>query len=480
MVNILLTRVKKSHIMFLNGGVVMLIRFNVKNFLSFNKMQEFSMISGKVRSKMEHIYADDKIKLLKFAAIYGANASGKSNLVLALDFMKETIINGLPEVHATKYCKINSSNKNQTSYFELEIKIKDRYYAYGFEVLLNNSSITSEWLIEILPDNKEKEIFVRNILEGTYNVKNYFKDKNNIGKLELYADDIKSDDSILFIRVMNQNKDSLYNDSKNEVSILQEVYNWINNKLDINYPDRPVSDYSYFVTNKNFEEICRIISAFGTGITKFNEVEVKPDKMATEIPKNMLQKITTKLQEANSKNKKAGKNKKSAMIVRSNRNDFFILEIDIDDNISCKTIEFNHGDNNNLFSLSEESDGTIRILDLIEVLLDKNNEKIYVIDELDRCLHPQLTYKFIETFLEIAKIRNVQLVVTTHESRLLDFELLRRDEVWFVNKNIEGESSIYSLEEYNTRFDQKIDKAYLEGRYGGVPLFNTVFPIKED
>ena len=69
--------------------------------------------------------------------------------------------------------------------------------------------------------------------------------------------------------------------------------------------------------------------------------------------------------------------------------------------------------------------------------------------------------------------------MTTHESRLLDFKLLRRDEIWFVNKDENGNSNIYSLEEYNARFDQKIDKAYLEGRYGGVPLFTTMFPIGE-
>ena len=101
-----------------------------------------------------------------------------------------------------------------------------------------------------------------------------------------------------------------------------------------------------------------------------------------------------------------------------------------------------------------------------------------MIDELDRCLHPSLTYKFVDTFLQLAEKRNVQLIVTTHESRLLDFDLLRRDEIWFVNKRKSGERDIYSLEEYNTRFDQKIDKAYLEGRYGGVPIFSTVFPIE--
>ena len=84
----------------------------------------------------------------------------------------------------------------------------------------------------------------------------------------------------------------------------------------------------------------------------------------------------------------------------------------------------------------------------------------------------------METFLNLAAETNIQLIVTTHESRLMDFDLLRRDEIWFVDKKENGESDIYSLEEYNARFDQKIDKAYLEGRYGGIPIFSTIFPVE--
>ena len=113
------------------------------------------------------------------------------------------------------------------------------------------------------------------------------------------------------------------------------------------------------------------------------------------------------------------------------------------------------------------------------MLLDKN-DKTFVIDELDRRLHPCLTYQFVKTYLQICKNRNIQLIVTTHESRLLDFDLLRRDEIWFVNKDKNGESDLYSLEEYNERFDRKIDKAYLEGRYKGVPIFTTVYPVEDD
>ena len=106
----------------------MLVRFNVKNFLSFNardndKSEEFSMIAGKVRSKKEHIYDDGKNKLLKFAAVYGANAAGKSNLVKAIEFMQHTVVRGLPNGHTNKYCKTSSANKDKASYFEMEIML---------------------------------------------------------------------------------------------------------------------------------------------------------------------------------------------------------------------------------------------------------------------------------------------------------------------------------------------------------------------
>ncbi len=456
----------------------MLIRFNVSNFLSFNNIQEFSMISGQVKSKMDHIYQDDKIKLLKFAAIYGANASGKSNLISAIDFAKKTILKGLPEKHTIKYYRSDPTNKNKPSYFEFEMKIKDKYYSYGFEVILNHSSIISEWLIEITPENVEKEIFIRDTKKGTYRVDPYFKNPTIINKLTVYADDIKFDDSILFLRLMNQNKSNLYTENK-EVRILEDVYQWIKYQLDINYPNKPITDYSYFMLNHHVDQISKIISAFGTGITKFNIVDMPPDKIAKILPQELIQDIYWKLEEKNSKRKKKNIDDNPGLLLRGEK-EFFIFEINHEDRISCKTIEFSHGQRDVVFSLSEESDGTIRLLDLIEILVNQDKEKIYIIDEIDRCLHPQLTYKFVETYLAIAKERKIQLIVTTHESRLLDFDLLRRDEIWFVDKNQFGETNIYSLDEYNERFDNKIDKAYLEGRYGAVPIFGAIFPIRKE
>lgn len=459
----------------------MLIRFNVKNFLSFSekengKSEEFSMIAGKVRNKKEHVYDDSKIKLLKFAAVYGANASGKSNLVKALEFMRRIVISGFPEGHTDKYCKVDVENRDKESYFELELMLHGKYYTYGFEVILNQGKFISEWLIELTSDNKEKVIFSRDIVRGVYEFGRQVNVKGLIEKLNVYAEDIQEDDSALLLSIMNQNRKTLYQQFE-QAAILQDVYMWIKTSLDINFPDRPVSDYSYMAETENVEEICRIIAAFGTGITGFQMVEVPVEKVMGHLPKRILEELLADIEKKTIDMKNHVDAEGMGIIMRSNR-DFFILNIDKEENIVCKTIKFSHGKKNILFDLSEESDGTVRVLDLLEVLLSGEG-KTYIIDELDRCLHPSLTYKFVETFLELAARKEIQLIVTTHESRLMDFDLLRRDEIWFVNKRKSGESDIYSLEEYNARFDQKIDKAYLEGRYGGVPVFSTVFPIRE-
>ena len=299
-------------------------------------------------------------------------------------------------------------------------------------------------------------------------------------KLIFYADDIREDDTVLFLSIMNQNKRNLYK-SYMPAAILKDVFNWVRNSFNINYPNQPISSYSYLARADKVNEVCRIISAFGTGITDFELVDVSIEKVLHRLPKSLQDEIVFYIerQQVKARNSSNSDDAKERSIFFRTSNDLFIIFIDGSDENKCRTIKFCHGKKNVLFNLEEQSDGTIRILDLLEILLAGQN-KTYVIDELDRCLHPCLCYKFVETFLNFAQEKNIQLIVTTHESRLMDFGLLRRDEIWFVDKNDKGESDIYSLEEYNTRFDQKIDKAYLEGRYGGVPIFSTIFPVKEE
>jgi len=460
----------------------MLKRFNVKNVYSFaarddGKSEEFSMIAGKVRSKKEHIYDDGKLKLLKFAAVYGANASGKSNLVKALDLMRRIVLTGLPEGHTEKYCKVDPENKNRPSYFEIEVVLGEKYYSYGFEVILSQSRFISEWLVELHADDTEKELFTRDIEQGTYSLGGDLSRKGLKEKLEVYAEDISDDGSVLFLSVMNQNKKNLYTKYKSAAA-LHNVYNWIRESLTIIYPDQPLSAYAYMTKAEQADVICDLISAFGTGITDFKFVDIELEQIAGGLPLALRKEILAEI-EKNQAIVRQNKNIAGFNLAMRTREDFFIISIDGSDDIKCQTIEFTHGPKGALFTLNEESDGTVRILDLLEILI-AGEGKTYVIDELDRCLHPMLSYKFVETFFKLAKKKNIQLIVTTHESRLMDFDLLRRDEIWFINKKTSGESDIYSLEEYNARFDQKIDKAYMEGRYGGVPIFSTIFPIEEE
>ena len=460
----------------------MLKRFNVKNVYSFSaseegRSEEFSMIAGKVRNKRNHIYDDGTLKLLKFAAIYGANASGKSNLVKAIGLMQTIVLKGFPEGHTEKYCKIDPNNKKKPSYFELEIMINGKYYAYGFEVILSQSKFISEWLVELHADNTEKELFVRDIERGTYEFGGELNERELRSKLKVYAEDISNDNSALFLSIMNQNKKNLYVNYKS-AAVLNDVYNWIRDCLSILYPNQPLSMYAYLSKAEHTDKICKLISAFGTGITDFKIVDVDIQQVLQKLPLFIQKNILSELEEQLVTIRQKGSVKKINMAMRTREN-FFIITINDREVIKCSTIEFSHGEKGVLFSLNEESDGTVRILDLLEILI-AGEGKTYVIDELDCRLHPMLSYKFVETFFMLAEKKNIQLIVTTHEARLMDFGLLRRDEIWFINKDIDGESKIYSLDEYNERFDKKIDKAYMEGRYGGVPIFTSIFPVDKE
>lgn len=454
--------------------IIMLVRFSVGNFLSFKEVQEFSLIKGKAKSKSERVFETDKVRLLKFAALFGANASGKSNLVSSIKYAQAAIVRGLPKKGKISAFKLDSDYKNKPSYFEFEIYLNESVYSYGFEIILSRNELVSEWLFELSASGTDKIIFARDIANEGFTSDLIIKSKEIRNKFGVYSDDLKSNFNVLFLSEMNRAKDELYK-NPNELTIFKDVYDWFARKLDVNYPDAPVSGYSYFRDTNNKEEVCRIIRSLGTGITNYLEVKSSIDQLQKNLPKPIFERLESDLKDL----KIAQEKGMSLRSISIRFNDmYYVISTGKDEEIDVTTIAFNHG-SDVIFDFSEESDGTRRILDLIEILFSEPG-KVYVIDEIDRSLHPQLTYKLIQEFLNVARKRNVQLIITTHESRLLDFGLLRQDEIWISNKNAIGATELYSLDEYNVRFDKKVDKAYLEGRYGGVPIFSSIFPIEED
>ena len=319
----------------------------------------------------------------------------------------------MPFRHRKRQKETDPSNKDKPSYFEAEFIVNYEAYAYGFEVVLSTGIFVSEWLCKLSP-TKEEYLFKKEDAQHTYEFGGPLA-KNQM--LSVLVSSFYGSNG-LFLNFINRTMAGFYKTNP-QAEVLRTAFNWIANNLDINYPANPLSTSSFLANEEALCQASKRLKAFGTGIEDVKSV-VKMER---------------------------GKRDKAY------------------------SIQFKHNfQNSTLFKMAEESDGTARLFDLLEILLSKTS-MTYVIDELDRCLHPCLSYQFVKAFFEYSKNRNVQLIVTTHESRLIDFDLLRRDEIWFVNKNKNGASDIYSLEEYNERFDKKIDKAYLEGRYGGVPEF---------
>ena len=452
----------------------MLVNFKVSNFASFDDEQTLSMEAGKARIFSERLYTNKTLKLLKFMAIYGANASGKSTLVGAIEFAKNLIINPLSSDCQSRYCRLKDSNKDKTSRFEFTIEIDDKCYIYGFEILLSSSSFKSEWLKEWAYGNTYKTIFYRDIDLGICEVNSYFKNNAINERLSIYSEDILKDDSILFLRLMNQNKDTLYS-SYPDIKIYKKLFNWFKYILSVNCPDKPITNYPYLMDSNDFSEITKLLAFFGTGVSKIDIVDIPTEKVLNSVPKELMQQITESLNEQKKYYESKGENDSVPVImIRSTENNaMFLLELTDDSGVVAKTLQFNHKNTDAIFSASEESDGTIRLLDLIEVLLTANQETVYIIDEINRRFHPLLTYKFVEEYLMIAQKKKIQLIVTTHESKIMDLKLLRKDEIHFVDKDESGKTKIFSLDTLGERFDKRICKSYLDGDYDAIPIFKN-------
>lgn len=446
----------------------MLIQFKIGNFLSFKEPQTFSMVAGKFRNNSDRVYQDTGYKLLKFMSIYGSNASGKSNLVNALGFFQSLVVDGLRNGSYPMFCKIEEKFKEQSSFFEIKIKIDKKIFVYGLNVILSKSSIQDEYLYEELKNGNERFIFKRNTNLGYFNIGTFITSETLIERLNIYGEDIKFDDSILFLKLMNQNKENLYS-SDNKLYIFKNIYTWIKYKLDVNFPESTITNYSLLKDGVNLKLIADKLNSFSTGIESLDIVNISSEKVASSLPKEVINEIQQKLMEQ--RNKSSSFN--PAVLIRTNGRNIFIVELSNENTFEYKTMEFTHKNSNAVFSFEDESDGTVRLLDIIGVLLNQDEDRTYVIDEINRTFHPLLTKRFIEEFLELAKIRNTQLIVTTHESQLMDLKFLRRDEIGFIDKNEYGYSKIYSLDKYNDRFDKQILSDYFKGKYDAIPIFNT-------
>lgn len=445
----------------------MLIRFTVENFLSFKDEMELSMVPGKTRKHRDHIMTDGNgqtSKALRSAVIYGANASGKSNLVKAIDFAKRTITRGKrpKRAFAVKPYRLDPAFADKPSKFQFEFRYKSTTYIYGFT--LDSKRVHEEWLYEI-STTKEKPIYERKTNSDDETVVEFSNIKFETQEERAFFNFVA--------KGTRSNQLFLTESMERNIRYFENIYDWFDKVLVILFPDshRVNLEHEFIMDEGSYSEaIKNFLRDFDTGISNIDVSAVDLDT-ETSIPRNLKQKVKSRLL--------AGGDEERVAKIRSNNGRNFLVFKNDDNKITAFKLMTGHkvkGKDEELFlNIFEESDGTQRLFDLIPALFDLLHEdRVFIIDELDRSLHPHLSYKIVQLFLESACECNSQLIVTTHESSLLDQDLLRRDEIWFVEKNLDGESSLYSLEEFTPRYDNDIRKGYLLGRFGGIPFIKNV------
>ena len=444
----------------------MLVKIIVDNFLSFETETELTMIpSNKTRKKVEHKISVKSTSLLKYAVIYGANAAGKSNLIEAFKFIKYCVNKAIPVESMTMFCKTSESNSVRPSLFEIQFTINDKFYAYGFSLILSERTIHSEWLYELYQNGSSKALFEREAGHKPKLGDGLNLDSMDTAKMNTYLEDFEETSDLLFLTFMNNGKK--YN-KNSKLIFLKEVFDWICNGLTICTPQTSLTNFEYYYDDASLSAINELIRTFDTGITEIGIDEISIDELRQELPApifdDLMNDLKKKSEEDGSSNFK--------LSMRSNHN-FFNLEFQKGKEPKITTIRLKHGKSFYSYKFKEESDGTRRLFELLDMLLNKGNHKVYVIDEMERSLHPKLTSKFIELFDRLHCNQKMQLIFTTHESSIMDQELFRRDEIWFVERDKDNSSHIYSLDKFKERYDKKLSKAYLEGRYGAIPVFTS-------
>lgn len=408
----------------------MLIRFSFKNFKSFKDENCLDMEATSLKEHEYNVTKTDSTEILKVSAIYGANASGKTNVLQAFSYMKKRIL-------VSDDSKVNSPMDEENIYsfmindnpisLEVEILAKNnKIYKYGFDIL--KDKIISEWLYE-KRINKFYEIFERNNNNvQIMKVKNKLFDLANI------------DDKSLFLKSFRAI------DKSNED--FNSVYEWFmnSNYLDLGDPKfedalnkrislRIVEDEKYR------SELLAFIKTFDATIDSIN---ISPDS---------LEEI---------------------------KNTNGVVKVDL---------VHNYENGKKALPISLESNGTMKMFHLFDFFMDAlKNGMVLFVDELDAKLHPLLTRYIINLFHNSEKnIGNGQLIYSTHDTVNLNKETFRRDEIWFAEKDKNGISEIYSLSDYimedengnakKVRNDATYNKDYLTGRYGAIPVleeFNIV------
>ena len=421
----------------------MLIQFSVKNFLSIKDRITFSMEPTNTTENEENIAYINNKKYLKIAFFYGANASGKTNIIKAIDFMRNYVLHSQnlqinQRVPLIPF-KFDENTSNEPSEFDV-IFIKDNIkYQYGFSATA--FEVCDEYLY-YYPNNYPSLIFERN---GD----NYKFNRKEENKLEPIKE--KNTKNKLFLSTATN-----WNYEKTK-----PVFEWFINDLYVSFGTELDENYTIEMLKKENNNEMKIFF-----YNLMRQADINIDSLDFKIRNIEYEEFINNpiIMKMLPSNFKPIKDSFSAA-------EYKVKTIH---NIKNKNYELN---------LDEESFGTIKMFGLAGILYKTlKNGTILFIDEIDRSTHPLLVKYILDLFLdnEINK-NNAQLIFNSHDTNLLDLDVFRRDQIWFVEKDKEmGFTKIKPLTDFKARKKENIEKGYLLGRYGGVPFIDRSDNIWEE
>lgn len=445
----------------------MLMRFSISNFMSFGYHTnengklvptEYHLYAGRSEQHKDRVIHFNDRKVLKFSSIYGANASGKTNLIRAIDAGRKIVLHTMEGgAFHDKYCRSSILNADNPTLFEYEFTIEEQCYAYGFTVNLKEKEVLSEWLYE-MNSAEEKVIFERTVKDDQfYFDEERFQKKENREQFHFFMKDVNRIHTTLLLYEMRRR-----NLREKDFHIFNKIFEWFKNKLEIIYPETKIGE-SYFLFSSDNKKLVNILKYLDTGISDYDMRVINETAFKEYFPdENLAEKFLKDLDVEGGVETKG---------ILNFGNTLFELDCDKDGAKRITKLMFQHGEDDSKYEYGEESDGTKRLIELLAVILSDDEDKVFFIDELDRSLHPQMTIKFVDTFLKFSQGKTTQLIITTHESNLMDLNILRRDEIWFAEKEQDNSTNLYTLDQYKIRYDKVVAKDYLAGRYGAVPVF---------
>ncbi|MBU0945014.1 MAG: ATP-binding protein [Proteobacteria bacterium] len=420
----------------------MLIEFSVKNYRSFWESQTLSMAAGATKELQEENCFIPSVqelpRLLRSAVVYGPNGGGKSNLIKALGFMKKLVLLSAKESQEGERIALNPfllhrEGSSQASEFEVVFVEDGVRYQYGFAA--TNNQVTREWLLAY-PGNRAQRWF-----ERSYNPKKekeewYFGAKF-IGQKKTWQKSTRPNALFLSTAVQLNSEQ------------LKPVFNWFQKLVVIGHGER--IERGFTVTS------CEVKEERNEILTFLKNAGIEVDG------------IIIKEKNLDDVNFSSG--------MPDELRNFFQKDLQ---GRSFKEVFFKHqltnSEDSALFPLTEESDGTQKLFAYAAPWLDLlTNGRVLVVDELDNSFHPHLV-RFLLKLIHGSKSNkaNGQLIFSTHDTSILDTKVLRRDQIWFMEKDDTQATQLYPLSDFHPRKHEALEKGYLQGRFGALPYIGEV------